>query len=622
MKPALLLIDLQHDYLGGTQVQPSAGAIIDRAATLLHLCRQKSIPVLHVWTTVQQEPDNRMPHWKSAGKWSCLAGSPGHATPSPLQPLPSETIIHKQFFSAFGNPQLESTLRSLQCDTVILAGVYLHACVRATALDAYQRGFDIRIADDAVGSDDPLHSAITRRFLIGRGMRFGPVDQILSDGPAIDSSNIDPIVTATRARWPVWRDTTFSERSAALLNLGHQLGAVHEELARQISADIGKPISMARAEVIRSIAICRATAGDSNGPEEIRTSPKARFRHQPLGTIAAITPWNNPLAIPIGRIAPALFHGNAVVWKPAPAAARIAQRVVQLIQHACPQAAIGLCLGDHTTARELAAHPGIDGVTLSGSLAAGYAIQDICARRSIPFQAEMGGNNAAIVWNDTNLPRAAGQIATGAFGFAGQRCTANRRVIVADSIFDSFFQTLTQATATLPWGDPADPQTVIGPLISLPKRNDVLALLARARETGCRVIVPHESQANHKDLCQSGPYLPPHLVVADDPVHEIVQEETFGPVLVVQRARDFDHALELLNGVRQGLVAALFSDSTERQSQFLRDAHAGVLKLNQSTVDADAVSPLCGWKASGIGPAEHGPSDREFFCRVQTIYDG
>jgi len=101
-----------------------------------------------------------------------------------------------------------------------------------------------------------------------------------------------------------------------------------------------------------------------------------------------------------------------------------------------------------------------------------------------------------------------------------------------------------------------------------------------------------------------------------------VQEETFGPVLVAQRAASFDHALELCNGVRQGLIAALFSASPSHQEKFLRQARAGVLKLNRATADADAVSPLGGWKASGVGPAEHGPSDREFFCRVQTIYRG
>ncbi len=154
-----------------------------------------------------------------------------------------------------------------------------------------------------------------------------------------------------------------------------------------------------------------------------------------------------------------------------------------------------------------------------------------------------------------------------------------------------------------------------------PKREEIVALLGRARAAGLDVIVPHHDQENFHELMAQGAYHPPAIVLAVNPTHEIVQEETFGPVLVVQRAGDFDHALELLNGVRQGLVAALFSASPALRIKFLAEACAGVLKMNTSTVDADAISPLGGWKASGVGPAEHGPSDREFFCRVQAIYE-
>jgi acyl-CoA reductase-like NAD-dependent aldehyde dehydrogenase len=281
-----------------------------------------------------------------------------------------------------------------------------------------------------------------------------------------------------------------------------------------------------------------------------------------------------------------------------------------------PDGPVSLCSGDHRAACALAADSRIDGVTLSGSLQAGYALQEICARRHIPFQGELGGNNGAIVWDDTDLAHAAREVAAGAFGFAGQRCTANRRVIVSDASFAPFMEQLRKATAALVWGDPFAETTVVGPLISRDKREQVAALLGRARTGGHEVIIPHEGQA-----VPEGAYHPPAIVVCDDANHEIVQEETFGPVLVVQRAMSFERALELLNGVRQGLIAALFSQSPARRQQFLAEARAGVIKFDRSTVDADATSPLGGWKASGVGPAEHGPSDREFFTRVQTVYN-
>lgn len=208
----------------------------------------------------------------------------------------------------------------------------------------------------------------------------------------------------------------------------------------------------------------------------------------------------------------------------------------------------------------------------------------------------------------------------GAFGFAGQRCTANRRVIVDARVSDQFIELIASATRRLRWGRPLDEATQVGPLVSAARRDAVAELLARS--LGVRMIVPHCDQPDHDELCREGAYLPPTIAVNPPSDGELAQEESFGPVLVVQRAASFDEAISLCNGVRQGLAAALFSASEERRRRFLAEARAGILKLDRSTVDADAVSPFNGWKASGIGPAEHGVADREFFSRFQTIYGG
>lgn len=656
MTPALLLIDLQNDFLAAPDLQPAAGQIVARAAALLEICRSHGIPVIHIWTTTQRTPDNRMPHWKAGGRWLCEAGTPGHAAPDPVQPAKDECVIHKQFFSGFGSPALEATLRTVQCDTLLLAGLHVHGCIRATALDGYQRGYGIWIVEDAVGSDDPPHAAITLRYLAQRAMRFTAVDQVREmlgggksriEGSFIPANRLEhrsprdkahvlwnvpidgagevahAVGAAGRAR--AARQQNDATRIAESFHrLAELLTAEADKLAHQIAEDVGKPIAMARAEVRRSAALLHAVASRAAEPLQFQSGPGASYRYQPLGVVAVVTPWNNPLAIPLGRIAPALLYGNAVVWKPAPAATLIARKLLDLGRAADwglgQEDIVTLCSGDRSTARVLAQDAGIDGLTLSGSLHAGYALQEICNRRHIPFQAEMGGNNAAIVWDDADLQRAAQQVAAGAFGFAGQRCTANRRVIVAEAVFAHFMRALCQATAALRWGDPFEETTIVGPLLTAAKRDEVSALLNRARAGGNQVLIPHRDQSDYGKLIEHGAYLPPTIVCASDPNSEIVREETFGPVLVVQRAANFERAIELANGVRQGLVAALFSNSPAHWDRFLAEARAGVLKLNTSTADADAVSPLGGWKASGIGPAEHGPSDREFFCRVQTLY--
>ncbi len=147
MKPAILLIDLQNDFLRSPSLEPAAGQVIDRSSRLLDGGRALSIPITHVWTTVDPKDDRRMPHWRRMGKWACVEGTEGHATPEPLRPVGSEEIVHKSFFSAFADGRLDQVLESLEADTLLFAGVHLHGCVRTAVLDAYQRGFRVWVAE-------------------------------------------------------------------------------------------------------------------------------------------------------------------------------------------------------------------------------------------------------------------------------------------------------------------------------------------------------------------------------------------------------------------------------------------------------------------------------------------
>jgi acyl-CoA reductase-like NAD-dependent aldehyde dehydrogenase len=427
---------------------------------------------------------------------------------------------------------------------------------------------------------------------------------------------------AARGALAAWQNWALAQRSELLLKAARQVNDEGREIARQIAVDTGKPIPDARLEVGFAADLLRAAVRFAALPCGDGWQGEGwHLRRRPLGVVGVITPWNNPLAIPLGKIAPALLHGNAVVWKPAPAGASIAVRALALLQDVgLPPGVVTVVHGDRTTAERVAAEPRVDAVTLTGSPAAGHAVELVCAARRIPFQGELGGNNAAVVWADAELPDAARQITRAGFGAAGQRCTANRRVIVDASCHDAFLALFCAAVADLRWGDPLDDTTDVGPLISAAAVRRVADVVERARAEGHAVFAPHTARAEAADLVEAGFYYPPTVVCCDDHQAEVVREETFGPLVVVQKAHGWDDALRLCNGVSQGLVAALFSAAPERHERFLTEARAGLLKINAATAGAAAEPPFGGWKGSGVGPCEHGVADAEFYTRYQTVY--
>jgi acyl-CoA reductase-like NAD-dependent aldehyde dehydrogenase len=257
-----------------------------------------------------------------------------------------------------------------------------------------------------------------------------------------------------------------------------------------------------------------AVGGEQAGTAEVRRAP--------LGVVALITPWNNPIYIPLGKIAPALVYGNAVVWKPAPAATEVSRRLGFMLE-GLP---VALVEGGAEAGLSAMADPEIDAVTITGSSLAGFTAQEVCARRRIPLQAELGGNNAAIVWPDADLGLAAREIAEGAFAQAGQRCTANRRVIVHRVCRQELLELLREETSAMAWGIPGFPRPdrAAGERRRARSRR---ALVSRAGR-GVQLIAPHESEVPEADGFD-GSWYPPTIAYCDDANHELVREESFAP---------------------------------------------------------------------------------------------
>ncbi|MEM7165769.1 MAG: aldehyde dehydrogenase family protein [Planctomycetota bacterium] len=625
MQAALILIDFQAGFLQRPAdqpvVEPSASHVIDRAKALLDTCRAAGVPIVHVRTAVPT--GTQLARLKSGTGDKPTLDSDAYLPPPTLVEHPNETVLHKTGYTGF-QAACRDRLESLGVDTVVLAGVYSHACVRQTALDARLAGLQVWIAADAVASDEPMHAAVTRRHLEQRSVRYASVaalEKYLATGEQSWDTAYGKVeaAVATAADFTTdWQASPLATRSDYLVALENTLHANASRVADTVTREIGKPITYASAEVQRTIEMLAAVRSYRGDLVQPTAAGNTVVKHRPLGTVAVVTPFNNPVYLPLGKIAPAIWYGNTVVWKPAPETRATSRLLRDLTQEAgWPAQLLTLVEGDATTGQVLLDADRIDGITITGSSAAGFAAQAAAAQRRIPLQAELGGNNAAIVWTDADLDGAAAAVVAGAFELAGQRCTANRRVIAEDSIADELLERLVTATRQLHCGTASDPKTRVGPLASATRREVVASAVERAcAAPGTACVVPHEANLNLKDDLA---FYPPTICCCDDPTQEIVQEECFGPILVVQRARDWKHAIELCNGVRQGLSAAIFTRSPRITERFLEEARAGILRVNQSTADAEVDVAFGGWKASGIGPPEHGPFDRDFFTRPQTI---
>lgn len=668
MRPALLVVDLQEDFLARASLTPPADQLVPRVERLISGCRKLGVPILHVHTIVRPDGTDRMPHWKRKGIRECVADTPGVKPPKELEPRPGDPVFGKRFFSAFGDRCLLPTLEELGVDLLVVAGLYLQGCVRSTVLDAYERGFEVWVAEDATGSNDPLHAKVTREYLSARAASFLPVGKILESleesrsllrpsGESVQSVGsvqgewlpaTDHVLWEHRnpSRWeqvlgwvPLaspeevsvaavaagnaqreWRQVSPETKAKLLEAWASNLAERGPDLARMMALEVGKPVALGQDEIRFALALLRVAAS-LVGREQawaVCGQDKTYARQCPVGVVGMITPWNNPVAIPVGKLGPALALGNGVVWKAANQAPRTARLVAETLTEAgAPRGLVNLLFGGAATVRQLVLQPEVKGISLTGSCATGREVARLCAPFPKPLQAELGGNNAAVVMPGGDADRAARELTFAAFGFAGQRCTATRRFIVHQALRKRFEEALLSCIHSLQLGDPGDPGTDVGPVISRGKQGMLGKLVEEACREGAVLLCGGKVPAQWDFGCWFEPTL---FDARSEPGLRVVQEETFGPVAVLQTARDLAEALELLNGVTQGLAASLYSDDPADQRRFLAEAHCGILKLNQPTLGAAPEAAFSGWKGSGLGPPEHGIWDQEFYTRPQALY--
>ncbi|MGP4115309.1 aldehyde dehydrogenase family protein [Streptomyces sp. 4N509B] len=435
-----------------------------------------------------------------------------------------------------------------------------------------------------------------------------------------DTADADRAVRAARGAAPGWAATPARRRAAVLSRWAALLAEHRESLARLATAEMGKPLAESRGEVDRAVAEIEHAAGEAprlTGQTIPGDHPGALVvtERVPLGVVVAITPWNFPVVSPVRKIAPALAAGDAVVVKPAQESPLTALALAALLGEAgCPGGVVNVVTGSGSVAgAALVAHPGVDGVSFTGSTSVGRSIAERAGRDLKPVQLELGGKNAAYVHSAPDLGRVADEIVSAAMQCSGQRCTALSRVLVEEDLADRLVAALVARTDALVVGPGTDPATRVGPLASERQRETVTAYLRRGREEGARQV------SADREVPATGPYVAPVILDHVRPEMTVAREEIFGPVLSVLRVRGVEEAVTVANDSAYGLAASVFSTDIDVALRFLRAVETGMVHVNHGTASEPHV-PFGGLGGSGLGAYSNGDTAREFYTRTKVGY--
>lgn len=442
--------------------------------------------------------------------------------------------------------------------------------------------------------------------------------------PSATKEDTRAAIDAARAALPGWANMPPPARGAILDKAARILEARQDEYAAILTREEGKTRTEATGEVMRARDIFRYYAGEGwrMGGDVLPSNTGGELlytRREALGVIGIVTPWNFPIAIPAWKIAPALIYGNTVVFKPASLAPHSGLVLVEaLVEAGIPAGVINYVTGSgRNVGDELVSSPRINGVSFTGSHGVGVGIYEKAIRNLTRVQLEMGGKNPMIVLNDAAIDTAVKLAVMGGFGLTGQACTATSRVIVEEGIADAFAAALSEAAANLVVGDGLESGTQMGPAVSQDQLQTDLEYVTIGQREGAKLLAGGDVARD------GGHYVKPTVFDFVEPMMRIAQEEIFGPVISIIRARDFDDAVEKANAIGFGLSAGVVTNNLQRAFQFANRIDAGVVKINEPTTGLALQAPFGGFKQSSANTfKEQGQAAIEFYTRTKTVYVG
>ena len=409
---------------------------------------------------------------------------------------------------------------------------------------------------------------------------------------------VDRAAAAQRA----WASVPVDERVALVRRFGEALTARGEEVARDISRQMGKPVAEARGEVrtcVARAAHMAAVAGETLADEPLPDKPgfERWISREPLGVVLDVAPWNYPLLTAVNVVAPAVLAGNAVLLKHASRTPLCGGHFARAFAEAgAPEGLVQALVADHAVVGRVLARPEVALAALTGSNLAGRQVHRAAAERLLPVVLELGGKDAAYVADDADLGFAAANVIEGAFYNAGQSCCGVKRIYVHARVHGEFVAAALAAARGFQPGDPGADGTTLGPLATPEAAPELAAQVAAARALGARVLCGGETAT----VNGRGRFFLPTLVEGAPPDAAIVRDESFGPVAVVATVEDDEDAIRQVNASRYGLSASVWTRSAGRARALAARIQAGTIYMNRCDY-LDPALPWVGWKESGLG---------------------
>ncbi len=447
---------------------------------------------------------------------------------------------------------------------------------------------------------------------------------IIGSFPDSGPEDVGDAVAAAAAAWEGWRCTPAPRRAEILFRAGEIMLARKDELSRDVTIEMGKVLKEGRGDVQEAIDMTYYAAGEGRRmfghttPAELPNKFAMSVR-QPHGVVAAITPWNFPLAIPCWKLMPALVTGNTVVFKPSPYSPLSAHNLLRILEEAgLPPGVVNLVFGEDHTGAALVEDARVAMVSFTGSLEVGREIAAYCGRNGKRVHLELGGKNAIIVLDDADVELAIEGAVWSAFGTSGQRCTAASRMIVQKPLVASFTDGLVARAMALRLGDGLDPATDMGPVVNRPQLEKVQGYMEIGRDEGAAVACGGARAAG--DGLDRGYFFQPTVFTEVQPRMRIAQEEIFGPVTDIITCADLEEAVSINNDVPYGLVSSIYTGDVSKAFRAMERITTGMVYVNAGTIGAEVHLPFGGTRGTGNGHREAGQAALDSYSEWKTVY--